>query len=133
MSIQWFPGHMAKTRRLLTEIIKVIDIVIILVDARCPHSSFSPLIEEMFKNKICLIVFTKTDLADDKQTKKWMKAYNDQGYNTVALNLLNDNITKVINESALSLLDEKISKEDGARSRDHDLRPRFHRPNPRRP
>ncbi|MFV0424943.1 MAG: ribosome biogenesis GTPase YlqF [Bacilli bacterium] len=111
MSIQWFPGHMAKTRRLLSEISKVLDIAVILLDARCPYSSFSPLIEELFKNKPILIVFTKCDLADPKATLKWKRFYEEKGYNVVSLNLLSDNVIKEINNHADKILEEKIQKE----------------------
>lgn len=111
MSIQWFPGHMAKTRRLLTEINKVLDIVVILLDARCPYSSFSPLIEEIFKNKPILIVFTKCDLADQAQTARWKRHYEGKGYNVVGLNLLSGNVTKEINNYASEILEEKVQKE----------------------
>lgn len=111
MSIQWFPGHMAKTRRLLTEINKVLDIVVILLDARCPYSSFSPLIEEIFKNKPILVVFTKCDLADKSQTSKWMRYYESKGYNVLGLNLLAGNVTKDINNCADKILEEKVQKE----------------------
>ena len=59
MNIHWFPGHMAKARREITEKIKVIDIVIELVDARAPYSSKNPMINEITKNKPRLIVLTK--------------------------------------------------------------------------
>lgn len=111
MSIQWFPGHMAKTRRLLTEINKVLDIVVILLDARCPYSSFSPLIEEIFQNKPILVVFTKCDLADKSQTSKWMRHYESKGYNVLGLNLLAGNVTKDINNCADKILEEKVQKE----------------------
>ncbi len=111
MSIQWFPGHMAKTRRLLGEINKVLDIVVILLDARCPYSSFSPLIEEIFKNKPILLVFTKCDLADVAQTNKWMKHYESKGYNVIGLNLLGGSVTKDINKKADDILKAKVEKE----------------------
>ncbi|MFV0499319.1 MAG: ribosome biogenesis GTPase YlqF [Bacilli bacterium] len=111
MSIQWFPGHMAKTRRLLKDINKVLDIGVVLLDARCPYSSFSPLIEELLGNKPILLVFTKCDLADKTQTKIWKKHYEEKGYNVICLNLLNDSVTKEINTQADLILKDKVAKE----------------------
>ncbi len=111
MAIQWYPGHMAKTKRLLLEINKVLDIAVILLDARCPYSSFSPLIKEIFNSKYCLIVFTKSDLADDIQTRKWTKYYEDLGYSVLSLNLLSGDITKEINKACDKVLEEKVAKE----------------------
>ena len=61
--IQWFPGHMAKARREISEKLKIIDIVIELVDARAPYSSKNPMLNEMVQNKPRLIVLTKKDMA----------------------------------------------------------------------
>ena len=55
--IQWYPGHMAKAIREIGDKIKIVDFVIILLDARCPHSSFNPLLNDVLKNKKCLYVF----------------------------------------------------------------------------
>ncbi len=111
MAIQWYPGHMAKTKRLLLEINKVLDVAVILLDARCPYASFSPLIEEIFSNKACLIVFTKCDLADEKETVKWASFYQNKGFHVLQLNLLASNITSVINKECDKLLESKVEKE----------------------
>lgn len=68
MNIQWFPGHMAKTRRILTEDMKMVDVVIELLDARIPSSSQNPEISELTKNKPRIIVLNKSDLSDPKTT-----------------------------------------------------------------
>lgn len=67
MNIQWFPGHMAKTRRILTEDMKMVDVVIELLDARIPSSSQNPEISELTKNKPRIIVLNKSDLSDPKK------------------------------------------------------------------
>ena len=64
MNIQWFPGHMAKTRRMLSENLKLIDVVIELLDARIPKSSQNPEINKLMQNKPRVIVLNKSDLAD---------------------------------------------------------------------
>ncbi len=111
MTIQWFPGHMSKTRRLLTELRKVIDIAIIILDARCPKSSFSPLIYEVFENKPVLIIFSKSDLADKEETSKWVSYYQSLGFSVSALNLLENGVHKKIVKLADEVLASKREKE----------------------
>lgn len=67
MNIQWFPGHMAKTRRMLAENLKLIDVVIELLDARIPKSSQNPEIDRLTKNKPRVIALNKSDLADPEK------------------------------------------------------------------
>lgn len=69
MNIQWFPGHMAKTRRMLAENLKLIDVVIELLDARIPKSSQNPEIDRLTKNKPRVIALNKSDLADPEKKK----------------------------------------------------------------
>ncbi len=79
MNIQWFPGHMAKTRRQIEEKLKLIDVVVEVLDARIPMSSKNPDISEMTKQKPRIIVLNKADLADDNITKKWIEYYKRKG------------------------------------------------------
>ena len=72
-NINWYPGHMAKTRRQITEDLKLVDIVIELLDARIPISSQNPDIAQITKNKKKLIVLNKSDLANEGQNRKWVK------------------------------------------------------------
>lgn len=83
--IQWFPGHMAKARREVTEKLSLIDIVVELVDARIPESSRNPMIDEIIKDKRRIIVLNKADLADSKQTKAWLNQYQAAGLPAVAI------------------------------------------------
>ena len=73
-NIQWFPGHMAKTRRLITENLKNVDAVIELLDARIPYSSRNPEIERLTENKPKIILLNKASLADPEMTKRWLSA-----------------------------------------------------------
>lgn len=75
MTIQWFPGHMAKARRQVTEKLKLIDVVIELVDARLPLSSRNPMIDEIVKDKPRLILLNKIDLADPAITDQWVEYF----------------------------------------------------------
>ena len=106
-SINWYPGHMAKTRRQIMEDIRLVDIVIELLDARIPISSQNPDIGEIIKNKKKLVVLNKCDLADDKKNKKWIEYFNKRGIPAV---LTDANSGKGIDECVRKI--EKIMEED---------------------
>lgn len=84
-SIQWFPGHMAKTRRVMKESLGLVDIVVELRDARIPKSSRNPEIEKIVGSKPRLVVFNKADIADPVVTKEWQDYYKSHGVRTLAL------------------------------------------------
>lgn len=111
MSIQWFPGHMAKARREIEERLKIIDIVIELVDGRAPFASKNPMFDDIIKNKPRLIVITKKDLADQKRVDQWMKYYRSLGYLAISVNLKNFNDYKTIIQLCQEALKEKMEKE----------------------
>ncbi|MDE7100392.1 MAG: ribosome biogenesis GTPase YlqF, partial [Anaeroplasmataceae bacterium] len=77
--IQWYPGHMAKTKREVLEKMKMIDLVIELKDARIPYSSTNPLIDEIIGTKPRLILLCKSSMADESITKEWMNYYEQKG------------------------------------------------------
>ena len=77
--VQWFPGHMAKTRRLIKEQLKQVDAVTMLLDARVPESSKNPEIDELIQGKPTIILFNKADLADSNATKQWIEYYAKKG------------------------------------------------------
>ncbi len=74
-NINWYPGHMAKTKRLIKENLNLIDIVYELVDARIPFSSKIVDIEDTIKNKTRILIMTKMDLCDINKTNKWVSYY----------------------------------------------------------
>ena len=78
-SIQWFPGHMAKTRRKIKEILPLIDAVAEVVDARIPQSSRNPEIKELIEGKPHIILLNKCDMADPRETARWIDYYKKQG------------------------------------------------------
>lgn len=86
MNYQWYPGHMTKAKRMMQENIGLIDLVIELVDARIPLSSRNPDIDELGRNKARLILLNKSDLADDKANKLWMKYFQNQGFHVLEIN-----------------------------------------------
>ena len=92
MSIQWFPGHMASARKKAAEAMAAIDVVIEVTDARLPEASSNPMISELrrFRNRPCLKLLNKADLADPAVTRVWMDFYNRQpGVKAVAVSARN--------------------------------------------
>ena len=114
-AIHWFPGHMAKTYRIIKEKISLVDVVIEVLDSRAPLASLNKSIREVIGNKPLLLVLNKCDLADKKETEKYLKQLNKEYY-TIALDSLNGtkNINAISNAVEI-VLKEKIikSKEQG--------------------
>ena len=84
-SIQWFPGHMAKTRRKIQEDIKLVDVVAELLDARVPQSSSNPVLRDIIQRKPKVVLLNKSDMADPVQTSKWVSYYASQGEKAIPL------------------------------------------------
>ncbi len=110
MTIQWFPGHMAKARREVTEKLKLIDVVIELVDARLPMSSRNPMVEQITAGKPRLIVLNKADMADKRLTEQWMNALRADGVDVVAVDAKHNKGLNQIHEGALRLMKEKHAR-----------------------
>lgn len=83
IKIQWFPGHMAKTRRLMAQCMPLVDIVVEIVDARVPHSSRNPEIDKIAGNKPRLMLLNKSDYADEACNKSWSKYFADKGIKAI--------------------------------------------------
>lgn len=97
MSIQWFPGHMAKARREVEEQLNLVDLVMELVDARAPLSSQNPMLQQVIKSKPKMVILMKKDLADPEETKRWINYFNDRNVRAIAVNANNKtNIQQVI-------------------------------------
>lgn len=110
VGINWYPGHMAKTKRLIKENLKYIDIIYEVVDSRMPKSSKLIDIDDYTQTKPRLMIMTKYDLCDKDETNKWIKYYEKLGYIVVPINLENNaNVKPVITatEKLLKKLDEK--------------------------
>ena len=105
-SINWFPGHMAKTRRQIEEDLKLVDIVVELLDARIPISSQNPELKRILKNKKVIKVLNKSDLSDEKETKRWKEYFAKQGIQTV---IVNSNTGQGIDETIRKI--EEVMKE----------------------
>lgn len=78
-NIQWFPGHMTKTRRLIEADLKMVDAVVEITDARIPESSRNPILDELVKDKPRIMIMNKCDYADESATNAWKKYYESQG------------------------------------------------------
>ena len=109
-SINWYPGHMAKTKKMLEEKKDLIDVVLELVDARIPYSSKINGSEEILKTKPHILVMTKSDLADDVDTKKWSKFYETKGYTVVSVNADDKNSLKNLITTINKVMAEKLAK-----------------------
>jgi ribosome biogenesis GTPase A len=84
-SIQWFPGHMAKTRRLMKENLRLVDIVVELRDARIPYSSQNPEIRKLVSGKPRALLLNKSDMADETKTRRWCAYYKEKGIPVLAV------------------------------------------------
>lgn len=85
-TINWYPGHMKKTRELIQDNLKLVDVVVEVVDARIPISSRNPIIDDLVKAKRRIIAFNKSDLAEEKATAAWISHFRSLGYIALTLN-----------------------------------------------
>ena len=111
MAINWYPGHMVKTKRNIQEKIDLIDVVFEVIDARIPYSSKNKDIDTIVKNKPKIIIMTKIDLCDQKKTNEWIKYYEKLGNIVIPVDLTNnynvDKIYKEIDKIAISLTEKR--------------------------
>jgi len=118
-SINWYPGHMAKTKREVIEKLDLIDIVFEVIDARIPYSSKNKDIDNMVKNKKRILVMTKIDLCDMNVTNNWVKYYKNLGYEVILVDLINKkNIKEIFNVT------DRISLELNETRKKKGLKPR---------
>ncbi|MBE6008743.1 MAG: ribosome biogenesis GTPase YlqF [Lachnospiraceae bacterium] len=108
MNIQWYPGHMTKTRRMMEENISLVDVVVELVDARIPYSSKNPDIDNIAKNKKRIIAFNKSDLSDEASNKIWSEYYEKKGYKVIFVNSITGKGVNGVTQAAKDLMAEKI-------------------------
>ncbi len=94
-AINWYPGHMAKTRRMLEANLKMIDVVVELVDARAPQASRNPDFDDLFSNKARVVLLNKSDLADPQTTKKWIAHYAARGISAAGLSATGGGAKKI--------------------------------------
>ena len=110
--IQWFPGHMAKTRRMIAENLKNVDITLEILDARIPYSSRNPEITKLTASKPSIILLNKASLADPAQTKKWRDYYTNENSVCIATDCITGAGLADIAPAVKNLLSAKIERND---------------------
>ncbi len=120
MNIQWFPGHMAKTRRLITENLKLVDIVVELKDARIPYSSTNPILNEILGNKPRVIALNKCDMAEENMLREWIAYYKNSGIVAVPVDSIKGTGIGALKNEINNALRDKIKRdtEKGMKPRD---------------
>lgn len=108
--IQWFPGHMAKTRRLIAENLKEVDIIVEILDARIPYSSKNPEIAKIIGDKPCLTVLNKCSIADKAMTKKWIEYYKNRGKYAIAVDCITGEGFSALSSSVREILADKLKR-----------------------
>ena len=111
-SINWYPGHMAKTKRLIKENLGLIDIIYEVIDARIPYSSKVIDINTLINNKPRILIMTKYDLCDKKETEKFVKYYEREGYIVVKYDLTTKNNFNDLLDLSINILQDKIKKRE---------------------
>ena len=109
-AINWFPGHMAKTRREIKENLKLVDAVIEIRDARIVKSSANPQIDEICKDKPRIILLNKSDLSEDEVTKTWIEKLSKDNVRAIAVNSLTGSGLRTIKPMLDELLKEKLDR-----------------------
>ena len=107
-NIQWFPGHMAKTRRKIKEILPLIDAVAEVVDARIPVSSRNPELKSLIGDKPLIILLNKCDMADPKATEEWIKYYKSQGIFAIATDCKTGKGINLFKDTVKTALSDKL-------------------------
>ena len=108
--IQWFPGHMAKTKRLITECLPLVDIVIEVLDARIPVSSKNPVLDSLLGQKPRLAVFSKSVLADPEASRLWQAYYREKGTETIFYDCRSGDNLNAIAPKVREILGEKLER-----------------------
>lgn len=108
--IQWFPGHMAKTKRMIKECLSEVDVILELLDARIPYSSKNPEIDTLIGTKPKLTILTKAMLADPEVSRAWVEKYNTSGQKTVIIDSLHGQGIDSLSAAIREILAEKIER-----------------------
>ena len=111
MVIQWYPGHMAKAKREVSEELKKVDVVFELVDARIPYSSRNPMIDEVIQQKPRVVILNKKDMANLKELVKWENYFKGKGFYPVAIDAKHGKGLKLVEQAAIKATTEKFEKE----------------------
>lgn len=109
-NIQWFPGHMAKTRRLIKECLPLIDAVAEIVDSRVPSGSRNPDLSELIAGKPRIILLNKCDMADPAVTDMWIKHYKDEGVTAISVDCRTGKGLNVFKTTVKDILSDKLAQ-----------------------
>ena len=110
MNINWYPGHMAKTKRQISEDLKLVDVVIEILDARIPVSSQNPDMRELTKNKKKIVILNKSDLADEKETLKWISKFKSEGISAISVDSNSGNSISKVEKEIENVMQEEMKK-----------------------
>ncbi len=110
-NIQWYPGHMTKTRRLIEANLKLIDVVVEILDARLPFSGRNPAFDDILKSKPRLLVMNKADLADKAKTDEWIRWYKANGLSVIPISCTTGAGVNKIISSSRELIKDKLERE----------------------
>ncbi|MDU5087044.1 MAG: ribosome biogenesis GTPase YlqF [Anaerococcus vaginalis] len=122
MNINWYPGHMKKTKEEIKNSLKLVDIVLEVIDARIPKSSRNPLITEITEKKDRIIIMNKTDLSDPVENEKWIKKFADDGIKAIKMNAKEKINTKEIYNIEKEILSEKFKKNEEKNIENENIR-----------
>ncbi|NAM63232.1 ribosome biogenesis GTPase YlqF [Staphylococcus epidermidis] len=111
MALQWYPGHMAKAKRQVSEQLKKVDVVFELVDARIPYSSRNPMIDDVIKQKPRVVILNKKDMTNLKELEKWEIYFKNEGFYPVAVDAKHGKNLKNVEVEAIKATQEKFDRE----------------------
>lgn len=112
MNINWFPGHMKKTKEIIIDNLKLVDVVLEIIDSRIPISSRNPMIDEIVADKPMMIIMNKSDLSDPEVNKKWIAKFKEEGIPPILMNSKeNVQVDKIYKEAKI-LLKDKFKKNE---------------------
>lgn len=112
MNINWFPGHMKKTKEIIINNLKLVDVVLEIIDSRIPISSRNPMIDEIVADKPRMVIMNKSDLSDPEENKKWVKKFRDDGIPALLMNSKENVPVDKIYKEARTLLKDKFEKNE---------------------
>lgn len=108
--LQWFPGHMTAAMRMMEENVKLVDGILLVLDARAPHASLNPKLDKLFLGKKILYVINKSDLVEESDVKNTLASFKQDGKEAVGVSAMNKRTVDLLYERIFSLLKEKLDK-----------------------
>lgn len=122
MNLQWFPGHMAKTRRMIGDNLKLVDVVVELLDARLPLSSRNPEIDKLVGERPRILVLNKSDIADKRATQEWLQWFAEKGYTAIAADSQSGGGFSALGPAVDKVMHEKLERDRAKGIQRHSVR-----------